>query len=312
MTLNFISYLLRQSKDYRNSACLTLTAIHPDGRHRTPSRHIPLNRPDLLDEALARLLATNGKDWGAFVAVGLRRHGLTRYQRGTEHDLVALPAVFIDLDDPSSDALARLKYIQPVPSCITFTGGGYHAYWWLDKPLVDMGLARGILRGLQRVAKSDPLSPVQSLRLVGTRNTKPDRNNALCRIVEMHESYHKIEAFAPLLPRPTTKPPATPSRCRTFQRSTSNTINPLVLQAVSDQLIGMGYVQRGEWLCGPCLYPTHHQHGDIHHSFGFNVVSGYGNCFRCGSILLKDICTSLGIQPTDYGGLFVYNERERA
>ncbi|MEL6215503.1 MAG: hypothetical protein AAFQ99_07495, partial [Pseudomonadota bacterium] len=115
--------LLARSGDYHDRACLTLTAIHPDRQHRTPSRHVPLNRPDLLDEALARLLATNRLGWGAFVAVGLRRHGLTRYQRGTERDLVALPAVFVDLDDPASDALIRLRNLRPTPSCITFTGG---------------------------------------------------------------------------------------------------------------------------------------------------------------------------------------------
>lgn len=290
---------------------MTLTAIHPDGQHRTPSRHIPLNLPDQLSDTLQRLLDANRLGWGAFVAIGLRRLGLTRYRRGSERNLLALPAVFVDLDDITSESLTRLRNMRPAPSCITFTGGGYHAYWWLDEPLSDMELARRILRGLQRAAQSDPLSPVQSLRLVGTRNTKPGRNHALCRIVEMHDSYHNLEAFAPLLPRPTAKPQVAPSRRRTFQRSTSNTLNPDVLQAVSEQLIGMGYVQQGDWLSGPCLYPEHHQHGDIHHSFGFNVVSGYGNCFRCGSILLKDICITLGIQPADYGGLFV-NERNQA
>ncbi|MFQ3660714.1 MAG: hypothetical protein SNJ54_17355 [Anaerolineae bacterium] len=242
------------------------------------------------------------------MAVGLRRRGLTRYQRGSERDLLALPAVFVDVDDASAEALARLRGMCPAPSCITFTGGGYHAYWWLDEPLSDMNLARRVLRGLQRVAKGDPLSPAQSLRLVGTQNTKPSRHSALCRIVEMRNSYHNVEAFAALLPRPTTRPPAVPPAApsrRTFQRSTSNAINPAVLQAVSDQFIGMGYVQQGDWLSGPCPYPARHRNGDVHHSFGFNAVSGYGNCFRCGSMLLKDICASLGIQPTDYGGLFV-------
>jgi hypothetical protein len=265
-----------------------------------------------LQDALQRLLDANRLGWGAFVAIGLRRRGLTRYRRGSERDLLALPAVFVDLDDTMSESLTRLRDMYPAPSCITFTGGGYHAYWWLDEPLSDMELTRRILRGLQRAAQSDPLSPVQSLRLVGTRNTKPDRNNALCRIIELQDTYYSINTFAPLLVRPTVKPEFTPSRRRTFPRSTSNTLNPVVLQAVRYQLIGMGYVQQGDWLSGPCPYPAHHQHGDVHPSFGFNVQSGYGNCFRCGSILLKDICTSLGIQPADYGGLFVYNERERA
>ncbi|NDJ87362.1 MAG: hypothetical protein GYB66_15900 [Chloroflexi bacterium] len=79
----FLRAQLARSGNYHARACLTLTAIHPDGRHRTPSRHIPLDRPDLLDEALARLVATNQLGWDPFVAVGLPRHGLTRYQQGT-------------------------------------------------------------------------------------------------------------------------------------------------------------------------------------------------------------------------------------
>lgn len=251
------------------------------------------------------MLEANQLGWGAFVAVGLRRHGLTRYRRGSERDLLALPAVFVDLDDTSPAALARLWDMRPAPSCITFTGGGYHAYWWLAEPLTDMTLARHVLRGLQRVAKSDTLSPVQSLRLVGTRNTKIGRDNALCRIIEMHDTYYSVDTFAPLLLRPTVKREIASSRHSMFQRATSNSINPAVLQAVSDQLISMGYIQHGNWLSGPCLYPARHQHGDIHHSFGFNVQSGYGNCFRCGSVLLKDICTEIGIHSADYGGLSV-------
>jgi len=259
----------------------------------------------LLVDALVKLLAANRLGWGAFVAVGLRQRGLTRYRRGGESDLLALPAVFVDLDDPTPDALARLRDLRPAPSCITFTGGGYHAYWWLDEPLSDMGLARGILRGLQRVSHSDPLSPVQSLRLVGSRNTKAGRDNAPCQIVAMLDCYYPLEAFAPLLPRPAVKPQVAPPRRRTDLRSSNHTINPDVLRVVSDQLTRLGYIQQGDWLSGPCLHPAQHQHGDAHHSFGFNTQSGYGNCFRCGSILLKDICNALGIQLADYGGLFV-------
>lgn len=301
----FLDALLARCSDYLDLACLTLTAIHPDGQHRTPSRHIPLHRPDLLIDALGKLLAANQLGWGAFVAIGLRRRGLTRYRRGSESDLLALPAVFVDLDDPTSDALVRLRNLRPAPSCITFTGGGYHAYWWLDEPLADMGLGRRILRGLQQVTNSDPLSPVQSLRLVGSQNTKAGRDNALCRIVEMSDCCHPPEAFAPLLPRPAVKPPSAPPRRRSNHRSSNHTINPDVLRIVNDQLTRLGYVQQGDWLSGPCLHPAQHQHGDAHHSFGFNIRSGYGNCFRCGSILLKDICHTLGIQLADYGGLFV-------
>lgn len=300
----FLDALLARSGNYHQRACLTLTAIHPDGRHRTPSRHVPLNRPNLLNDAIAALLAANVLGWGAFVTVGLRRRGLTRYQRGGERDLVALPAVFVDLDSPTSDALTRLRDLRPTPSCITFTGGGFHAYWWLEQPLSDMGLARRILRGLQHVAGSDPLSVVQSLRLPGSRNTKPQRDNARCRIVALHDWHYPVAAFSHLLPRPARQQRRS-HRHTTARRQSVNTLNPALLRAVTDRLTCLGYTGRGDWLCGPCLYPAHHRHDDTHPSFGFNTRSAYGNCFRCGSILLKDICTEIGIHPADYGGFFV-------
>ncbi len=180
-----------------------------------------------------------------------------------------------------------------MPSCITFTGGGYHAYWWLDQPLTDMTLPRHVLRGLQREVGGDPMSPVQCLRLPFSQNTKPQRENALCRIIDLHHSYHPVTAFNHLLPR------------QTAPRRSGDRFNPALLQAVTDQLTHMGYSGRGDWLSGSCLYPTHHWHENTHASFGFNVRSGYGNCYVCGSILLKDICTEIGIHPADYGGLFV-------
>ena len=47
LSFSFLRSMLARSGDYRERACLTLTAIHPDGQHRTPSRHVPLNRSDL-------------------------------------------------------------------------------------------------------------------------------------------------------------------------------------------------------------------------------------------------------------------------
>src|SRR5690606_15786700 len=110
-TCQFLEALLARSDAYLHNACLTLTAIHPDGKHRTPSRHIPLDQPTLLENALTSLMETNRLGWGAFVAMGLRKQGLSRYQRGTESDILALPAVFVDVDDLDEATLHRLQAI---------------------------------------------------------------------------------------------------------------------------------------------------------------------------------------------------------
>jgi hypothetical protein len=286
---DFLNSLLACSGNYRDSSCLTLTAIHPDGKDRTPSRHIPLNQLDRLEDPLHRLLQANQMGWGAYVAIGLRRKGLTRYRRGGLSDIVALPALFVDVDNPSSSTLKHLQSMRPEPSCITFTGGGYHAYWWLNEPLTDMQLARHLIRGLAHQTDGDSLSPAQSLRLVGSHNTKLERNNALCHAIALNDNRYPIETFTSLIPQPKPIQLRSIPRQHAKQTSSSKTINPDLIQAVSQHLISLGYVQRGDWLCGSCPYPENHNHDDQHYSFGFNMQTGYGHCFRCGSILVKDI-----------------------
>jgi len=233
--------------------------------------------------------------WGAYVAIGLRRKGLTRYRRGGVSDVVALPALFVDVDNPSADTLLQLQSMQPEPSCITFTGGGYHAYWWLHEPLTDMMLSRHLLRGLAEHVSGDSLSSAQILRLPQSLNTKPHRRNALCHVIALNDNRYAIDTFTSLVPQPKPKPRRSKPKRHNIRQSSSKTLNPDLIQAVSNTLINMGYVQRGDWLCGPCLYPENHTHDDQHHSFGFNVKSGYGNCYRCGSMLLKKILSLLGI-----------------
>ena len=72
--LCFLNMLFANCDAYRDRGCITLTAIHPDGKHHTPSRHIPLDQPDALQDTLQRLHAANEMGWGAFVAMGLRRN----------------------------------------------------------------------------------------------------------------------------------------------------------------------------------------------------------------------------------------------
>ena len=243
----------------------------------------------MLDDSLSRLLRANQIGWGAYVAIGLRRKGLTRYRRGGLSDIVALPALFVDVDDPSTSSLQHLQSMQPEPSCITFTGGGYHAYWWLNSPITDMRLARHLLRGLAQLTDGDMLSSAQSLRLVGSHNTKLERNNALCHAIALNDNRYAIETFTLLIPQAKLTPPRPIPQRHLSKVSSGKTLNPDLIQAVSQNLISLGYVQRGDWLCGSCPYPENHRHDDQHHSFGFNVKSGYGNCYRCGSMLLKNI-----------------------
>jgi hypothetical protein len=80
-------------------------------------------------------------------------------------------------------------------------------------------------------------------------------------------------------------------------------INPDLIRAIARELERRGAKHRKGWLNVSCIYPERHRNGDKHPSFGFNTASGYGFCHRCGSILARDICERLGIDPRTYGGL---------
>lgn len=165
----FLDALFARCTEYAD-ACLTLTALHPDGKHSTPSRHIPVNDTAALRAALTDLDRANALGWGAYFRSGYRRPGLTRWQRGGAADVVALPVLFVDVDDPSTEALRRLQCTDPTPSCIVASGGG-SCLWWLDEPTPDLPLARHLLRGLATALHGDHLSIAQSLRVPQSRNT---------------------------------------------------------------------------------------------------------------------------------------------
>lgn len=245
-----------------------------------------------LRDALEDIDNANRLGWGAFVAIGLRRPGLNRWQRGRAEDVVALPAVFVDIDDPSVDTLTRLYQFNPQPSCIVHSGGGFHAYWWLEQPSTDLNQARRVLRALSVALAGDPMSVAQCLRLVGSINTKSARQGAQCRLVHLDERRYAFDDFAALIP------------C-IDKRSASGQV-PAVLSSdlvsrVVDAFALQGYVRRGDWLNGPCPYAGRHKHGDRHPSFGFNTRTGYGYCHLCGSMLLKDLCEILSVPtPTTY------------
>jgi len=162
-TLAFLDVLFERCAPLRSSARLTFTVIHPDDQHPTPSRHIALDSRAVLVDTLQRLSDTNRMGWGAYFAVGLRKPGLSRWKRGGAVEVVALPAFYTDIDDPTDAALAKLRGARLPPSVIVWSGGGYHAYWLLDEPTTDLNTAWQVLQTLARTFGGDGLSPAQSL-----------------------------------------------------------------------------------------------------------------------------------------------------
>src|SRR5260221_7753660 len=131
-TQAFLSGLFRQMSGQADF--LTLSAIHSDGAHSTPSRHIRLDDESGLEQAVHRLMQANALGWGAYVGIAPRRMDLGRWRRGRKSELVSLPALFLDVDQPEV-ALKKLSTFPLRPSCIVQSSEQkFHLYWFLNMP----------------------------------------------------------------------------------------------------------------------------------------------------------------------------------
>lgn len=291
------------------SANITLSALPPARFYRTPSRHIPIGDSVALQDALEGLTKANALGWGAVSGIATRQQGLTRYRRGGKADLCEIPALFADLDRPDSSAKRLSNFALP-PSYVVSSGRGLHAYWLLQKPTRDWKIVEQILCGLASCLGGDPaISIAQSLRLPGTVNTKPGRNNILCQIVEHHpERYYELQQFTPFI--------LNPSRAKTqtvwlrqqmrddavWESANVGDPNPMLVDEIMACLIAEfgGYIQPNGWLGAYCPCGHHRDRPGKH--FGFNPNWGIGVCFgRHGRLKLIDLCPFLRIDPFKYG-----------
>jgi len=310
-TLLFLHHLFSRCQGL--SAAMTLTAIHPDGRHRTPSRHIPVGQTHP-----GRTVGHNASGIGRFgnrqrAGLGGIRRGraaLSRAEslaawrvvgRGSAACLVCRRG-----NDGSDTVQQRLMTSDLKPSLLVHSGAGYHAYWLLDQPTSDMTLADHILEGLAMHYGGDRLSPAASLRLAslrlpGSYNTKPGRDGALCHLVHNIESRYCLSDFSEFVERETTLP----SSYRSSQTSSERRLNPDVIDAIVHMLYRHYRARkaRGGWI--PALCPCGHARDSPGAHFSFNPDIGCGRCHgRHGTLRLTDLCSLLGIDAAAYGGIF--------
>ena len=304
--------LLEKASLLQQTSYITLTAIHPTDRQQpVPSRHIPISDTFQFDDAYKRLLIANEQGWGAYVGVGYRRRALQRHQRGGKHDILALPAIFADIDRSPDRVLPRLKTI-PEPSLMISSGRGVHLYWFLKTPTTDLSRAEQVLKGMALWLDADTtMTSDQIMRIPSTQNTKRNVNRAMCRVLtESHREYD-LDDFLPYLILTTALKPK-PSLPRQQQKrhkisySSSNMLNPALAQAILSELErSYGAVDKGNgWYA--CYCPFGHKR-DRHpgdHAY-YRPDKGLLNCFgRHGQHLIHSVASQIGIDVNRYGGIY--------
>ncbi len=216
--------------------------------------------------------------------------------------------VALDLDGAAGYPAFAATFPALAETYTVATGGGVgkHIYWQVAEggqlpPAVKaMGTPLGNLEmcaaGRQIVAPPS-IHPTTHNPYIVERALPILQVADLCAVVEWIESFKKTTAMS----HSNWQPP------RNLPTSRGD-LNPRVLEELARHFVGLGYHHYGDWLHGGCIYPGNHKNGDRHPSFGFNTQTGYGYCFKCGTMLAKDICYTLGIRPEDYGGLIARQE----
>jgi hypothetical protein len=119
----------------------------------------------------------------------------TFYPRAKAVDASYITALWVDIDEPGRSGYLRAVQMQPPASVIVSSGGGYHAYWLLDKPIEVTEFNRATikltLKGMAIACGSDTkvADLARIMRLPGTINTKPGRG-AMCEVIDYLPCYY--------------------------------------------------------------------------------------------------------------------------
>lgn len=136
----------------------------------------------------------------------------TRDGNGAEKkNIVEVPAVWADCDfdkTPKEEVHEAMRRFPFKPSVAVFTGGGYHLYWILDEPVgpEEIGQVEDVNRRIAAALGSDRAvcDASRLLRIPGSRNMKPGRNEALVKVLRMHNYRYDLADFEELPEAPTT------------------------------------------------------------------------------------------------------------
>ena len=311
MTNPLVKRLLEKSRYLQQASFMTFTMIHPtDKRRYVPSRHILSNNTQAIEATLELVHKSNQMGWGAYVGIGYRKRQLGRYQRGGKEDILAIPALFADIERHPTQ-VASILHTVPEPSFMIASGGGTHLYWMLARPSYDIERAEAIIRGLSIWLQGDTsMTSDQIMRLPATINSKPKRQNAMCQVLSETRHDYQLDDFfgyelltqaiQQLSHKILTRP-------RTGSTSPHGTALNLSLSDAILQVLTTGYGARPKkdnWYA--CYCPFNHSQdrfpGD--HAY-YNPTIGLFNCFgRHPQLLNHELAQHLNLDVNAYGGIY--------
>jgi hypothetical protein len=92
----------------------------------------------------------------------------------------------VDVDDPTDEALGGIREFLPAPTVIVWSGGGYHAYWWLGEPCSNIELLEQCNKAIaEKLGGDNCHNADRIMRLPGTLNIPNAKKRARGRTVTL-------------------------------------------------------------------------------------------------------------------------------
>lgn len=207
--------------------------------------------------------------------------------------------VVLDLDGAAGYPAFAATFPGLAETYTVASGGGIgkHAYFYanhLPPSVKAMGTPIG---NLELCGEGRQIVAPPSVHPTTGQPYRVEQVRDILRVSDLAELAAWIDAFKPRQPVREWLPPKISAPIGEAP------LNPRVIDEIVRTLTAQGFKPHGDWLHGRCIYPKRHKNGDRTPSFGFNTATGYGHCYVCGTMLAKEICARLHIDPAQVGGL---------
>ena len=207
--------------------------------------------------------------------------------------------VVLDLDGAAGYAAFAATFPTLAQTYTVASGGGVgrHVYFYADHLPPSVKAMNTPIGHLEVCGDGRQVVAPPSIHPITRQPYRVEQPLDILRVPNLDDLVAWVEAFKPRQEARAWQPPK-------FSAPIGDvSLNRRVIEEISRVLIEQGLKPHGEWLHGRCLYPERHKHGDRNPSFGFNTASGYGHCYLCGTMLAKEVCARLNIDPASLGGL---------
>jgi hypothetical protein len=209
--------------------------------------------------------------------------------------------VVLDLDGAAGYPAFAATFPSLAEAYTVASGGGVgrHVYFYVNTLPASVKAMNTPIGNLELCGEGRQVVAPPSIHPTTGQPYRVEKALDILRVPDLADLAAWIESFKPHQPAREWQPPT-----RMNFPTGDVLLNPRVIDEIARVLAGQGFKPHGEWLHGSCIHPERHKNGDRNPSFGFNTASGYGFCYVCGTMLAKDLCTQLNLDPGQFGGLF--------